>query len=506
MQISFYGKTYSFSTKDQLYRVMDDIYYRYQDLKRDIPKQYQQKVEKDLQKLERDFEDIYRKLKNIESDLKNSKGEDMGYYAKLVEEKRNSNSFLLGLKNKIFKSTDDLERVLKTFTVDCKVLDEDADGIKVQVLQRDGNHTYKIYLAAYLGGPHEDVIVEKVVKLNSKENSMNYYAKLAEEKQNSTLVATEDFKNFTIKGYHFSGNNYSYYSYRKGSSMSLSYASGNATSKEEALREAKSSLERHNSKDQKENSTVLRGTIHGHKYEVDRMSDGSYMGYVYDEEDFPIFKTSLHSTAAGAEKEIKGKVFNSKEEKTNDMFTYLGKRFAVTKGSYEHVRKEVEQTYRDKIAELERKAQTATGSEKSKIEADIRDIKSGWRETLANLRMMVENSKGYYAELIEKKNASRKTEVGKFELTGEDKTSFFIRMDSWIEAESARRIGKSRYDCEFDRNDGILTVWLDPKKNHGYKKEFYKVIPFARKREIREDGSIYYMQEDFELKYGGAKL
>lgn len=95
---------------------------------------------------------------------------------------------------------------------------------------------------------------------------------------------------------------------------------------------------------------------------------------------------------------------NSKEEKTNDMFTYLGKRFAVTKGSYEHVRKEVEQTYKDKIAELERKAQTATGSEKSKIESDIRDIKSGWRETLANLRMMVENSKGYYAELIEKKN------------------------------------------------------------------------------------------------------
>lgn len=65
--------------------------------------------------------------------------------------------------------------------------------------------------------------------------------------------------------------------------------------------------------EEKRNSTVARGTVHGHKYEVDRMSDGSYMGYVYDEDDYPIFKTGLHSTADGAEKEIKSKVFNSKD-------------------------------------------------------------------------------------------------------------------------------------------------------------------------------------------------
>lgn len=69
--------------------------------------------------------------------------------------------------------------------------------------------------------------------------------------------------------------------------------------------------------EEKRNSTVARGTVHGHKYEVDRMSDGSYMGYVYDEEDFPIFKTGLHSTSSGAEQEIKSKVFNSKENSMN---------------------------------------------------------------------------------------------------------------------------------------------------------------------------------------------
>lgn len=70
-----------------------------------------------------------------------------------------------------------------------------------------------------------------------------------------------------------------------------------------------------NNSKEKTNSTVIRGTIHGHKYEVDRMSDGTYMGYVYDEEDYPIYKTSLYSSAAEAEKEIKSKIFNSKEEK-----------------------------------------------------------------------------------------------------------------------------------------------------------------------------------------------
>ena len=148
MQIRFYGKTYSFNTKAELGRVLDDIYYQYQDLRREIPRKYEQKIDSELQKLETDVQETYRTVRNMEDDLKNSKGENMNYYAKLAEEKRNS--------------------------------------------------------------------------------------------------------------------------------------------------------------------TVARGTIHGHKYEVDRMSDGSYMGYVYDYSDFPIYKTGLHSTVAGAEKEIKSKVFNSK--------------------------------------------------------------------------------------------------------------------------------------------------------------------------------------------------
>lgn len=88
MQVRFYNKTYSFNTKAELGKVLDDIYYYYQDLRKEIPRKYQQKIDNELQKLERDFEDTYRKVRNMESDLKNSKGENMNYYEKIIQEKR----------------------------------------------------------------------------------------------------------------------------------------------------------------------------------------------------------------------------------------------------------------------------------------------------------------------------------------------------------------------------------------------------------------------------------
>lgn len=111
---------------------------------------------------------------------------------------------------------------------------------------------------------------------------------------------------------------------------------------------------------------------------------------------------------------------------------------------------------------------------------------------------------GYYAHLIEIKN-SRKTETGKFELKGYDKKSYLVRMSNYIKAEVARKLNKPKNDIDLDTNSGLVTLWIDPRYNQGIKKRFYEVKPYALKREIREDGDIFYMQEDFDLQYAGEK-
>ena len=101
---------------------------------------------------------------------------------------------------------------------------------------------------------------------------------------------------------------------------------------------------------------------------------------------------------------------NEKEEKDNENFHYLGKTFSVTSGNYKEVRKQIEQTYKDAVSKLERKISSSTGSEKSKLEEELRKIKSGYKETLEEFDWGFgnekEEEKGYYAKLVEEKNAN----------------------------------------------------------------------------------------------------
>ena len=354
---------------------------------------------------------------------------------------------------------------------------------------------------------------------------MNYYAKLAEEKRNSVVDKG------TIRGKRYEIvklSSISYIGYIYDSEGDRIYKTGIYSNLEDCKKAIETNDRVFNSKE-KSNSTVARGTVHGHKYEVDRMSDSSYMGYVYDEEGYPIFKTGLHSTAAGAEKEIKSKVFNSKEnsmnyyekiiqekrnasdtfytkvdggtylkgeervkrfveemkrslrasesnrrhieknidaeekrlaeferqgktvgydysraksmlrtlqetlkdydeseklareeieraqrwlsehrnskeEKDNENFHYLGKTFSVTSGNFHEVRRQVQQAYKDKVAELEKKISSASGSEKSRLESELREVKSGYRETMQDFdRFNNSKEKSYYAKIIEEK-------------------------------------------------------------------------------------------------------
>ena len=71
------------------------------------------------------------------------------------------------LENKNFDSEDDLEKVIERFIPRGKVIDLDSDGLTIEALEKDGKHIYKIYLISTLGGPHEDIRVEKVVELNN---------------------------------------------------------------------------------------------------------------------------------------------------------------------------------------------------------------------------------------------------------------------------------------------------------------------------------------------------
>lgn len=100
---------------------------------------------------------------------------------------------------------------------------------------------------------------------------------------------------------------------------------------------------------------------------------------------------------------------NAKEEKENDNFHYLGKTFSVTSGNFQQVRQQVQKEYWDKVKELEVKLRSAEGSEKQRVEKELREIREGYKETMEEFDRF-DNSKeekGYYAKLAEEK-ASRK--------------------------------------------------------------------------------------------------
>lgn len=284
---------------------------------------------------------------------------------------------------------------------------------------------------------------------------MNYYAKLLEEKRNDSQVIERG----TIKGVKYfiekiTGYKKSVYRGNLEKDGRVVTTTWTCDSIDECKREINKLRDTdallNNSKDEKENSTVLRGTIHGHKYEVDRMSDGSYMGYVYDEEDFPIFKTSLHSTAAGAEKEIKGKVFNSKEEKENENFHYLGKTFSVTSGNFQQVRQQVQKAYWDKVKELEVKLRSAKGAEEQRIQKELREIREGYKETMEEFDRFnnSKEEKGYYAQLIEKRNADDRPFTKKQECL-----STLDRIISLAQRKKSQVQGWRTLDDDFDENE-----------------------------------------------------
>jgi len=84
----------------------------------------------------------------------------------LKQESENSiNKFL---KNRSFKDEDELETVIKSYIAGGKILDSDSEGLTIEALEEDGKHTYKICLLGD-GGPSEQIKVEKVMELDSKE-------------------------------------------------------------------------------------------------------------------------------------------------------------------------------------------------------------------------------------------------------------------------------------------------------------------------------------------------
>lgn len=75
------------------------------------------------------------------------------------------------LQNKTFKDADDLENTINSFVAGGKVLEDDADGFTIEVLEEDGKHNYKVYLLGN-GGPSEEVRVEKVEELTAQEENI----------------------------------------------------------------------------------------------------------------------------------------------------------------------------------------------------------------------------------------------------------------------------------------------------------------------------------------------
>lgn len=98
-----------------------------------------------------------------------------------------------------FKSEDELEKILRRYP-GVKVLDFDTDGITVS---KDNKETYKIYLVQPFGN-REDIMVEKVVKLNEKEAGMrkekvhklNCYGETAEDVAKFFLANQDNYNYF----------------------------------------------------------------------------------------------------------------------------------------------------------------------------------------------------------------------------------------------------------------------------------------------------------------------
>lgn len=108
---------------------------------------------------------------------------------------------------------------------------------------------------------------------------------------------------------------------------------------------------------------------------------------------------------------------NSDEEKDNANFHYLGRSWSVTEGNYKEVRKQIEQAYKDKVADLERKISRSTGTEEHRYKEELRELKGNHRESMEEFDWGYGNSKdkGYYQSIIEKKNADPEESMRKLQ-------------------------------------------------------------------------------------------
>ena len=220
----------------------------------------------------------------------------MNYYEKIIQEKKNYKIF--GMDGDQYESRYISEYARKF-----------ADGLKKGLISESQIVTNLIIDYGWSRKNAEKVAEEakKIARHNSKE-----------EKDNADLVAEESYGKYTIKVFHHGSNRYGYFSYPKGSSMSISYASGNASSEREALDKAKSALDRHNSKEEKDNASVQDKFRHkGCLITILKKSENQYTFTIEqdgrEEGTSKVFSTQDQAESA-AKREVEGN-WNEKEKK-----------------------------------------------------------------------------------------------------------------------------------------------------------------------------------------------
>lgn len=229
----------------------------------------------------------------------------MNYYEKIIEEKKNAKQ----------KKNGTFDEVRKFTYKECLVT-----ILQLNTGMFSGRYTFSITKDGREELSKDVSTSQQEAERKAKREVEEEWANSKDEKENSTVATgnltygryeiKKEKEPFSTKGFAYIG-----YVYSKDGSVTKTAPCESIEQCEKDILSHKTFKAYASNSKEKTNNTVVRGTIHGHKYEVDRMSDGSYMGYVYDEEDYPIYKTSLYSSAAEAEKEIKSKIFNSKEEK-----------------------------------------------------------------------------------------------------------------------------------------------------------------------------------------------
>lgn len=289
--------------------------------------------QKTSEEKEYDKKTTFEKVRDV-LEKQNPKENSMNYYEKIIQEKRNGTTFV-NIGSKTFQYQDDSTSSIESAQREM----ESFYRQEIDRLTDERNRvTREIDSKIRRIGEDKD---RSTKKLHQEYKKAYAYERgnSKEEKDNADLVAEESYGKYTIKVFHHGGSRYSYFSYPKGSSMSISYASGNASSEREALDKAKSALDRH----------------------------------------------------------------NSKEEKDNSVFHYLGKDWVVTESNYKDVRRQIVQAYKDKVADLERKISRSLGTEEHRYKEELRELKGNYRESMEAFDWGYGNSKEKDNDSVEDK-------------------------------------------------------------------------------------------------------